>query len=728
MRSRPLRKVFLSYHFDADHLACAVLMHRVYYYLSKQPALEPYIWSGTGSDEGWEDEVGRAVMACDHFVLFLGERLGRVQKQEAAVFQNRVEDIGRSALCVRMPFSCQLPDDLFRYGSCRSITVDVGEWDAPGAVSQLEAQAELCAWFIAEAFCGHTLPSKPNVHVEDLDEFRRPRLLGDSAWVPDDGLPTHYLFDYEKKVIEAFMGGRGRIVSADMSEEAKSAAFRLVDRGCPLEWPDVTRVGRCAIKNPVHRDVIGEFRRRSQRVMVDTRARFHQTDDGVRRFRLAHPLITFPEAGPRARLSLPAGDRGKLTVAIVVSGGIGPGINAVLRSIVERHCLYAQDGQYKLDIFGYRNGLIGLRAGSKELLGGQSLSALSESVNRGGSFIGTSRLGPMLDVAKENRAERVEDMQKNIVARLIADAVDILYVIGGDGTMRAAHAIWMAAEQEYAVWGKHRVSVVGIPKTVENDILWVWQGFGLLSAVEEAKECILHLDTEVRSNPRLCVAQLPGSESGFVVSYVALASGVCDLALIPEVEFSMDGVFAHVWKKLKQRADQAVAVSHGLVVMAETAIPIDCDKYLYEDYVGLDQEERDAIQRFQADGRRVRGQTPDALRRAGLKLVSRVLEKRLRDQGGDWSWYRVVTNELRHLVRSVDPGVQDAISAQRLGALAVDSALAGYTDFMISQWVTEYVLVPLKLVVLGRKRVPKEGIFWKSVLACTGQPSNLVAG
>jgi len=187
-------------------------------------------------------------------------------------------------------------------------------------------------------------------------------------------------------------------------------------------------------------------------------------------------------------------------------------------------------------------------------------------------------------------------------------------------------------------------------------------------------------------------------------------------------------VFAHVWKKLKQRADQAVAVSHGLVVMAETAIPIDCDKYLYEDYVGLDQEERDAIQRFQADGRRVRGQTPDALRRAGLKLVSRVLEKRLRDQGGDWSWYRVVTNELRHLVRSVDPGVQDAISAQRLGALAVDSALAGYTDFMISQWVTEYVLVPLKLVVLGRKRVPKEGIFWKSVLACTGQPSNLVAG
>jgi 6-phosphofructokinase 1 len=67
--------------------------------------------------------------------------------------------------------------------------------------------------------------------------------------------------------------------------------------------------------------------------------------------------------------------------------------------------------------------------------------------------------------------------------------------------------------------------------------------------------------------------------------------------------------------------------------------------------------------------------------------------------------------------------VQDVIFGQRLGALAVDNALAGYSDFMISQWNTEFVLVPLELVVLGRKRLPPDGIFWKSVLASTGQPA-----
>ena len=90
-----------------------------------------------------------------------------------------------------------------------------------------------------------------------------------------------------------------------------------------------------------------------------------------------------------------------------------------------------------------------------------------------------------------------------------------------------------------------------------------------------------------------------------------------------------------------------------------------------------------------------------------------------------WKDFRAFTNEPRHLIRSMRPSVSDVIHAQRLATLAVDNAVAGYTDFMVSQWLTEYVLVPLKLVVLGRKRVPLTGIFWKSVIARTGQPANL---
>jgi 6-phosphofructokinase len=130
-------------------------------------------------------------------------------------------------------------------------------------------------------------------------------------------------------------------------------------------------------------------------------------------------------------------------------------------------------------------------------------------------------------------------------------------------------------------------------------------------------------------------------------------------------------------------------------------------------------------------GKRIEGQTNDALRSAGLKIVSHGLQYMLgRDDAGQfkdgWDLLRVVKNEPRHLLRAIKPSCLDIIVGQRLGTLAVDNAVAGYTDFMISQWLTEYVLVPLRLVVLGRKRIPELGMFWKSVLAATGQPGDVV--
>ena len=127
----------------------------------------------------------------------------------------------------------------------------------------------------------------------------------------------------------------------------------------------------------------------------------------------------------------------------------------------------------------------------------------------------------------------------------------------------------------------------------------------------------------------------------------------------------------------------------------------------------------------------VEGQTNDRLRSAGLKIVSQGLKNLLTDTTEEkigrgpqprWKDLRVFTNEPRHLLRAIRPSCTDIIMGNRLGTLAVDNAIAGYTDFMISQWLTEYVLVPLELVMLGRKRIPKSGIFWKSTIAKTGQP------
>ena len=114
-----------------------------------------------------------------------------------------------------------------------------------------------------------------------------------------------------------------------------------------------------------------------------------------------------------------------------------------------------------------------------------------------------------------------------------------------------------------------------------------------------------------------------------------------------------------------------------------------------------------------------------------MKIVSQGLEKALKkDSEGrkkkkEWENLRVFCNEPRHLLRAIPPSCLDIIFGQRLGTLAVDNALAGFTDFMISQWLTEYVLVPLEMASLGRKRIPQEGMFWKSVLAKTRQPAVL---
>jgi 6-phosphofructokinase 1 len=420
----------------------------------------------------------------------------------------------------------------------------------------------------------------------------------------------------------------------------------------------------------------------------------------------------------------------------------------VIAGIVDRHNLYAHPTDpkrpaYPLAIHGYLNGFrslaqqgvrhddICMRLDQEPLK-----SKIKEDATRGGSLLGTSRLDALLSADDpEKREETFSTMIENL------RGIDILYVIGGDGSMRVAHALQVAHDRQRDHDSKNRneLTVVGIPKTMDNDVLWVWQSFGFLSAVEKAKEFITQLRTEAESNPRLCVMQLFGSDSGFVVSHAAVASGVVDLALIPEIPFSMAKVSEYITDKLKamKESPNHRRSPHGLVLMAETAIPTDVLKFVEEDeklpndkkILRLEREEREEIARYLANDRRVRGQTPDALRTGGLKIVSRVLQneiKNLQEFPGDyWSDFRVFTNEPRHLLRSLEPSSSDIIFGHRLGCLAVDNAMAGFTDFMVSQWLTEFVLVPLPLVVLGRKRVPRDGIFWRSVLDSTGQPANL---
>lgn len=575
-----------------------------------------------------------------------------------------------------------------------------------------------------------------------------------------------YFFAYEKDIIETYINEYMRSHGVPLSMPEGVAFLKT--------WPQVTKQ-EAAIQNRVTEKIIGKYRTFDPRIIVDVRthspadvAGDESKDQALKDE--ARRSMTFPEAGPREMLSY---DPMNVRVGILVSGGIAPGINAVIDGIVDRHILYAQqhraydnqiqaDGNVNIAVKGYIEGFKGLlqedRVAPKDMLKRNTLVKedwVESQAHTGGSIIGTSRADELMGRVSD-RPETDADQRDQYVRQIVSqlsndDNIDILYVIGGGGSMRAAHAIWNMAQRMHdnylnnpngpdAEGIKKKLSVVAIPKTMDNDILWVWQAFGFLSAVEKAREAVLQLYTEVRSNPRLCVIQLFGSDSGFVVSHTALASGLSDYVLIPEVEFTREQLAFKIKKDLVRRHYNN-NMPWGMVLMAETAIPKDIDLEVPANYVhlcNLDKDEKDAIRHFIERGRRVYGQTPDHLRTGGLKIVTHILKEAIKELADKeladkelavgnpnsyWKSFRVTTNEPRHLLRAIAPSVSDVIFGQRLGALAVDNALAGYTDFMVSQWVTEFVLVPLELVVLGRKRVPEDGIFWKSVLAKTGQPS-----
>ena len=723
-------ELFISYNFLDEKL-----VRKIVYHLRKQPEMIPYCYGSeetwlkdlnedlvrfegltdpveeeavaskiTSDNERWRSEIGNKISCCDKFIFFVGEQIGNTQKPEALDFLRQHErTFSQKAVVVRLPKACDIPDYLFQLRGLEPAKIIGPPAEIPGPESQEKLIVQYAERITA-------------------------KLIGAKSWIPPDDIPIRYPFDYEKDIIAEYTNGRGKLLSLDK-----------IERGCPEDWPSVEKIdANLPIHtNPIPLEIRGGYRKENDSIIVDARSRYHCLADGKNKCCLENIGLTFPEAGPRKNLVYPLEkqDAGanSLRVGVLVSGGIAPGINAVIKGIVDRHALYHKHAcngggtDYVLEIIGYRDGFSGVLSNSHLKL---NRKKVRDFANKGGSLLGTSRYHPLLNL--DEPKERNKAVER-IIARL--DDIDILYVIGGDGSMRAAHMIQTRAKQMRADGNANRLSVVAIPKTMDNDILWVWQSFGFMSAVEKAKQFVLQLHTEASSNPRLGIMQLFGSDSGFVVTHAALASGVCDYVLIPEADFSMEVLCDYIKQKLRSRykGGQDGKSPFGLILMAETAIPRDgvnssACKYIDDPRVGLEEREKDAIKKFIEAGRRVQGQTQDALRRGGIKIISRVVQHEIRkmDPVRYWKKFRVFTNEPRHLIRAIDPSVQDVIFGQRMGTLAVDNAMAGYTDFMISQWLTEYVLVPLKLVVLGRKRVPQKGIFWKSVLANTGQPHEMV--
>jgi 6-phosphofructokinase 1 len=276
---------------------------------------------------------------------------------------------------------------------------------------------------------------------------------------------------------------------------------------------------------------------------------------------------------------------------------------------------------------------------------------------KGGTILGSSR-GPV-DIGKA-------------VDNLIARGVNILFTVGGDGTQRGANELYQEARRR-----GHALSVVGVPKTIDNDVGFVSRTFGFFSAVEEAARVLDCAHTEARSVPGgIGLVKLMGRHAGFITAGATVASQDVNFALIPEVPFALDSFLA----ALKQRMQSK---SHAVIAVAEGA--------------GQDLLAADAGQR-------------DASGNVKLKDIGPFLRERIRYFDPSYQ------------VRSRPANCEDALLCDLFARHAVHAAMAGKTGVVIGFLHERFIHVPIELLATRTKRLDPASGWWRSVLATTGQP------
>jgi 6-phosphofructokinase 1 len=378
----------------------------------------------------------------------------------------------------------------------------------------------------------------------------------------------------------------------------------------------------------------------------------------------------FEKAGPRAHIFF---EPKKIAVGIVSAGGVCPGINDVIRAMV----LELHHGYGVPRILGFRFGFAGLDPAS-----GDEPIVLDPSVVRdihthAGTLLGTSR-GP-----KE---------PSRMVDTLLRLEVDVLLVIGGDGTMHAAHAIHEEALRRHVAIG-----VVGVPKTIDNDIPFVDKTFGFETAVATARLAIDAAHAEARSVANgVGLVKLMGRNAGFIAANATLASHDVNACLVPEVPFELrgeSGLLAWLEKRLAARGHAVVVVAEGCAsALLKSPSSLDASGNLQ--FASLDHDV----------GRALKGAIEDHFARRCVPLTLKYIDP-------------------SYMVRAMRANGEDAVFCDALARNAVHAAMAGKTDIMVGRWHRCFTHVPLARVLAHEKRIEPAGDLWREVVESTGQPS-----
>jgi len=359
-----------------------------------------------------------------------------------------------------------------------------------------------------------------------------------------------------------------------------------------------------------------------------------------------------------------------LHAAILTAGGLCPGLNDVIRAVVMT--LWYRYGVRRIS--GLRYGYHGLLAASEVPPIELRPDVVRDIHRTGGTILGSSRGG----------GDRTEQM----VDQLEAMGVNALFAIGGDGTQKGAVALCREIERRHL-----SISVVGIPKTIDNDLSFVERSFGFETAVSEAVHAVAAAHIEARDAINgIGLVKVMGRESGFIAAHTVLAQNDVNFVLVPEVPFELEGsngLLAHLERRLHARKHALVLAAEGAgqELMARSSAEKDASGNLRLGDIG--QFLKQNISRyFQAKGEAI-----------NLKYI-----------------------DPSYIIRAAPAVPSDAIYCARLGANAVHAALSGRTRCLVGLVNNRYVHVPMDLAVGKRRGVDPEGPLWRDVVEATGQP------
>lgn len=428
---------------------------------------------------------------------------------------------------------------------------------------------------------------------------------------------------------------------------------------------DIPTLGEAKITSPLtRRTKSGEPEKRfvsdKARIIVDVQMD-HLEDTQKKKKK----IISFDQAGPREKIYF---DPSKLKCAIATCGGLCPGLNDIIRSIVlELYHIYNVK-----TIYGIKHGLQGFIPEYEHDVMNLNPESVSGIQNTGGSMLGSSRgtqdIGMIIDCL-----ERLN--------------IGILFMVGGDGSLMASKRISEEIEKRNL-----KISIIGIPKTIDNDIFLVSRSFGFDTAVDVATLAIRGAHNEAAAYPNgIGLIKLMGRHSGFLAATAALAQQDANFVLIPEVDFFLYGKTGF----LQALENRLIHRKHAVIIVAEGA-----GQNLFDDHE----------KQYDPSGNVI-------LQDIGVFLKEKISQ---------WFKAKDIPISLKYIdpsyiIRSLPANSNDSVFCGFLGRDAVHAGMAGKTKLLVSFWNDHYVHVPMDASAGKRKNLDPNGRLWQSVLEATGQ-------